>query len=141
VAPAGATCDQYVSSVDFFPTMLEVAGLPARPDEHRDGMSFASVLKKPADEFRRGPIYWHYPHYGNQGGTPSAAVRDGDWKFIEFFEDGRGELYNLANDLGEQHNLADVDGDRAATMREQLHRWQEAVGARRPTPNPNYQPE
>jgi len=139
VAKRGAVCDQYVTSTDFYPTMLAMAGLPPRRQQHVDGKSFAPLLTGEA-EFERGPIFWHYPHYGNQGGTPAAAVRDGDWKLIEFFEDGRSELYNLASDLAEQHNLAQSQHERVATLQRQLHQWQLSVDARKPSPNPNYTP-
>ena len=83
------------------------------------------------------PIFWHYPHYGNQGGFPGAAVRLGDYKLIEFFEDGHTELYNIAEDLSEKNNLVEKLPDKAAELREMLHTWQQKVGARFPTPNPD----
>jgi arylsulfatase A-like enzyme len=137
VTRPGATCEQYISSVDYYPTMLAMAGVEQRPEQHVDGKSFAPLFEGESD-FSRGPIYWHYPHYGNQGGRPAAAVRDGDWKLIEFFEDGRTELYNLQSDLSEQRDLAESESDRAAAMRAQLQTWQKSVGAKFPTPNPKY---
>jgi arylsulfatase A-like enzyme len=137
VTQPGATCDQYITSTDYYPTMLAMAGLEQKAEQHLDGRSFTPLLQAKGN-FHRGPVYWHYPHYGNQGGRPAAAIRDGDWKLIEFFEDGRTELYNLASDLAEQHNLAKSESDRAAFMRNQLHRWQQSVGAKRPSPNPKY---
>ncbi len=79
----------------------------------------------------------HYPHYGNQGGSPGGAVRVGDYKLIEFYEDNRVELYNLRDDLGEQNDLAARMPDKAAELRQMLHQWRSEVGARMPTPNPN----
>ncbi len=88
----------------------------------------------------RQAIYWHYPHYGNQGGTPGSAVREGNFKLIEFFEDGRLELYDLREDPGERRNLADRDPDRARRMQRLLAEWRTAVAARIPQPNPAYRP-
>jgi arylsulfatase A-like enzyme len=139
VSKPGSVCDRYVISTDFYPTMLDMAGLALRPEQHLDGMSFAPLLKGEGD-YERGPIFWHYPHYGNQGGSPAAAVRDGDWKLIRFFEDNRTELYNLASDVGEQHESSAAEPDRAATMRLQLDDWLASVGAQMPTPNPNASP-
>jgi arylsulfatase A-like enzyme len=135
VARPGATCDQYTSSVDYYPTMLAMAGLAPRPQQTLDGKSFVPLLKSDQG-FQRGPIYWHYPHYGNQGGQPAAAIRDGDWKLIKFFEADRVELYNLRNDFSEQHDLAKGEPERAAAMLAQLEQWQERVGARFPSPKP-----
>lgn len=130
----GAVSNDYLISTDYYPTMLEMAALPPRPEQHVDGKSFAPLLKG-AQDFDRGPIYWHYPHYGNQGGSPAAAIREGDWKAVEFFEDGRTELYNLASDLSEQHDLSKSEPDRATTMQRQLHDWQRSVDAQFPSPN------
>jgi arylsulfatase A-like enzyme len=134
VTQPGAVCDQYVTSVDFYPTMLEMAGLP--PQEAIDGVSFAPLLRG-EDGFERGPVYWHYPHYGNQGGVPARAIRSGAWKLIEFFEDGRRELYNLADDLPEQHDLAADQPDRVKQLHGKLLAWSDEVDAVLPTPNPH----
>ena len=85
-------------------------------------------------------LFWHYPHYGNQGGAPGAAVRRGDWKLIEWFEDGRDELFNLAADLGEQTDLSAQEPDRVTQLHDELQAWQIQVGAQFPTPNLNYDP-
>ena len=81
VTKAGSTCDTPVTSTDFYPTLLELAGLPLRPQQQVDGMSLVPLLK--GDSLARGPLFWHYPHYGNQGGAPGGVVRDGDWKLID----------------------------------------------------------
>ena len=128
--------DTPVISTDFYPTILEMAGVAPRPEQHRDGTSLVSLLRG-AGVPVRGPMYWHYPHYGNQGGSPGAAIREGDWKLIEFFEDRPVELYNLAEDPGERNNLAAAMPERVAALRAKLDAWQEQVGARFPTPNPN----
>ncbi|MBD3266379.1 DUF4976 domain-containing protein, partial [bacterium] len=82
--------------------------------------------------------YWHYPHYGNQGGAPSAAVRDGDWKLIKWYEDGKLELFNLKNDIGEKKNLADQYPKKAQELHNILKKWLKSVEANRPSKNPNY---
>jgi arylsulfatase A-like enzyme len=137
VTKAGSTCDEYITSTDYYPAMLEIAGAAAQPTQAVDGKSFTPLLHGDKS-FKRGPIFWHYPHYGNQGGTPGAAIRDGDWKLIRFFEDDHVELYNLANDLSEKHNLASAEPNRVAKMREQLDDWLKSVNARFPSPNPNW---
>jgi hypothetical protein len=83
-------------------------------------------------------LFWHYPHYSDQGGVPSGAVRLGNWKLIEFFEDGRLELFNLAEDLGEKRNLVKREPGTAKRLHELLKEWRHSVQAAMPTPNPNY---
>jgi len=134
----GSTCTEPVISTDFYPTMLDLAGLPARPAQHVDGVSLRPLIEgKP---MTRGPIFWHYPHYGNQGGAPGGAVREGDFKLIEWYEDGRLELFNLRNDLGEQQNLAEKAPDVAKALHAKLVAWRKETGAKMPTPNPRYKP-
>jgi arylsulfatase A-like enzyme len=134
-AKAGSVSSAVVTSPDFYPTLLELAGLPLRPEQHRDGVSFVKALrgeKAPA----RGPVYWHYPHYGNQGGAPYGAVRDGYWKLIEWYEDGSLELFDLAKDPLEENNLAKKDPARVQELLAKLNAWRKDVGALMPTPNP-----
>ncbi len=134
VAKPGSTSDTVVTGPDFYPTLLELTGLPARPKQHVDGVSFAESLRGGVQS--RGAVYWHYPHYGNQGGAPSGIVRDGDWKLIEWYEDGSIELFNLAKDIGEKKNLAKKESARAKELLEKLRTWRASVGAIMPTPNP-----
>jgi len=134
VTKPGAICSEPVFSADFYPTILELANLPARPAQHKDGVSFVPLLKQQG-KLKREAIYWHYPHYGNQGGSPGSAMRMGDWKLIEFAEDNRVELYNLRDDIGETRNLArDITGH-VASMQQKLHAWQREVGAKFPAIN------
>ncbi|MGF1579225.1 MAG: sulfatase [Gemmataceae bacterium] len=136
-APPSRTCEVPVISTDFYPTMLEMAGLRQRPKQHTDGVSLVNLLRGRAKDIER-PLYWHYPHYSNQGGTPGSSVRLGDYVLIEFFEDKHVELYNIKKDLGQKHDLAKKMSDRAAEMRTMLHRWRQSVDANLPRPNPNW---
>jgi arylsulfatase A-like enzyme len=129
---AGAICDVPVTSVDFVPTLLELAGIAAKPGMPLDGISMAGLLRGEAGDANR-PIFWHYPHYANQGGWPAAAVRAGDWKLLEFFEDHRVELYNLKEDIGEQRNLSAGNPGKTQELLGLLHQWQERVKAAMPT--------
>jgi arylsulfatase A-like enzyme len=126
-----------VISTDFYPTMLEMAGLPLKPEQHVDGESMVPLLKGEG-VLRRQAIFWHYPHYSNQGGKPGGAVRVGEFKLIESYEDDRIELYNLQADLGERHDLAAEMPNRAAELRRILHEWRDEVGAVMPEPNPDW---
>jgi arylsulfatase A-like enzyme len=125
-----------VVSTDFYPTMLEMAGLPPLPKQHADGVSLVPLLKG-KQQVDRDAIYWHYPHYSNQGGFPGGAVRMGDWKLIERFEDGRVQLYNLADDIGERSDRAADEPARVNNMRLALHKWYEQVDAKFLTAKPN----
>ncbi|HEX2950077.1 MAG TPA: sulfatase/phosphatase domain-containing protein, partial [Armatimonadota bacterium] len=139
VISPGSESDSLVTTPDFYPTLLEAAGLPLRPEQHVDGMSFLPLLHGDTT-FDRGAIFWHYPHYGNQGGTPGSSVRMGDYKLIEFFEDGRLELYNLREDVSETHNLAAELPDITRELHEQLRAWRQSVEAKIPQPNPDFVP-
>jgi arylsulfatase A-like enzyme len=134
---AGSTCSVPVSSPDFYPTLLELAGLDPIPQQHCDGMSFAPLLRGETS-LKRDGIFWHYPHYGNQGGTPGSSVRAGDYKLIEFFDDGRLELYNLRRDIGEEKNLAEREPEKRDELHALLKEWREKVEAKIPQPNPNW---
>ena len=128
-------CSEPVISTDFYPTMLEIAGLEQKPMQHMDGMSLVPLLK--GDKLERGAIYWHYPHYGNQGSSPGSAVREGEWKLIEWHEDGGVELYNLRDDIGEKKNLAEKYPEVKQRLYEMLKRWRKSVDAKMPSANPN----
>ncbi len=137
VTNAGSTCDTPVISTDFYPTLLELAGLPLDPKQHKDGVSLAPLLKGHALD-RGVPLFWHYPHYGNQGGAPFGAIREGDWKLIEWYEDGQLELFNLREDIGEKRNLAATQPDRAKALHAKLAAWRKSVNALMPRPNPDW---
>ena len=136
----GRVCDDPVLSTDYFPTLLQLAGLPARPDLAVDGQSFAPVLTGGAVEQQR-PLAWHYPHYHGSEWTPGAAIRVGKWKLIEFYEDGDAELYHLGRDPGEQTNLAAAEPEQLQHMQTALAAWQKSISAALPAPNPNWKPQ
>ena len=136
----GSVSDVPVTSTDFYPTMLEMAGLELKPQQHMDGVSLAPLMTGKG-ELEERPLFWHYPHYCNQGGKPGAAIRQGDFKLIEFFDPGLVELYNLAEDIGETKNLAESMPEKVEEMLQLLHNWQEEIGAEGMDPNPDFDPE
>ncbi len=138
VTKFGSVCREPMISTDYYPTFLEMAGAPARPQQHRDGVSLVPLLKGGTRAER--PLFWHYPHYSNQGGGPGGAVRLGDYKLIEWFEDMRVELFNVREDVGERNDLAAKQPQKTAALRQQLHEWRASVNAQMMTPNPGYQP-
>ena len=133
VTKPASVCNEPVVSTDFYPTMLAMAGLDTLPDQHVDGISLVPLLQgKP---MTRGPIFWHYPHYGNQGGGPGGAIRDGDWKLIEWYEGGgRFELYHISDDISEKQNVAECKPDRTRELYEKLQGWRDRMDAEYPTP-------
>ncbi len=136
--PNGSTNATPVTGADFYPTILELCGVPLKPDQHVDGVSLAPLLA--GDTIAPRPLYWHYPHYDNQGGEPSSIYRDGDWKLIHYYEDGHNELYNVSTDIGEASDLSRTHPARTAQMAEQLDEWLRSVGAKFPQPDPSYSP-
>ncbi len=134
VAP-GSVCDVPVTSPDLYPTMVELASEEMMDEQQVDGVSLMPLLRG-GSSLERQAIFWHYPHYGNQGGTPGSSVRVGNYKLIEFFEDRHVELYNLHDDIGETHDLAPTHPDIVAELHTLLIDWHEQVEARRPQPNP-----
>jgi arylsulfatase A-like enzyme len=141
VTRPGTMSDIPVITTDFYPTLLEAAGLKAKPEQHRDGLSFATVLRggEAVDSLRQRPLFWHYPHYSNQGGGPAGAVRLGNWKLIESYESARIELFDLQKDPAESHDVAQAEPKRAADMKQMLQEWRASVGAKMPRPNPDYE--
>ncbi len=139
VIEPGRKCHEPCTSPDWYPTLLSAAGLPLEPQNHADGADLMPALR--GENFERGPIFWHYPHYSNQGGTPAASIRHGDWKLIEFFEDHHLELYNLREDIGEKRNLAAAEPQRAGQLHKTLRAWQKEIEALFPKVNIHYQPQ
>jgi len=134
--PAGRTVDTPVINTDWTPTFLEFCGLKARSP--LDGMSFAPLLK--GGDLPPRSLFWHFPHYSEQGNRPGGAIREGDWKLIEHYEDGKLELFNLAQDIGEEHDLAAQEPKHVGELKAKLAEWRKAVGAQENKPNPNFDP-
>jgi arylsulfatase A-like enzyme len=145
----GRKCETPIIGLDFYPTILEMAGAPTPAGHVLDGKSFLPLLQG-ADRLQREAIFWHYPVYLEPYNdsqwpwrtTPAGAVRAGDWKLIEFFEDQRIELYNLRDDIGEKNNLATAMPQKANELRAMLVRWRKSVNAPVPTArNPEFDPQ
>lgn len=129
VVPAGQVCSVPVRSEDLFITLAAAAGAKLPEDRDYDGVSLIPLLQGRANSLPREYLYWHFPHYSNQGGRPSSAIRFGDWKLIEHFEDGQLELFNLRSDLGETRNLAEQHPDLRDKLHSELVAWRKRVGA------------
>ena len=136
--PAGVVCGTPATTIDIYPTLLELAGLSGVPGPPLDGVSLAAMLGDPSAGLSRDTLYWHLPHYHHS--TPASAIRSGNWKLIEFFEDGALELYDLGGDPGESRNRATSEPRRAASLQAELAAWRERVGARMPVSNPAFDP-
>jgi arylsulfatase A-like enzyme len=141
VAKPGTTCDVPVASVDFYPTLLELTGGKPIVGQTLDGVSLVPLLRG-AKALPRERLFWHFPCYVGRA-TPSSAVREGDWKLVEFFEDGgRVELYDLANDPSERRDLSHERAERTASLVTTLHAWQRETAAAIPREaNPAYDPQ
>lgn len=135
---AGKT-DVPVSGADVFATLAEACQLQVPV---HDGRSVLAALRGEAvvPELRDRPLFWHYPHYANQGGRPGGAIRHKEWKLIEFYETGRRELFNIKNDSGEGRNVAEENPAVVEQLAKSLDDWRKDVGAQMPTPNPDYKP-
>ncbi len=125
-----------VTGTDFYPTILDLVGAELKPTEHSDGVSLLPLLK--GETLKTRALYWHYPHYGNQGGEPSSIIRLGDWKLIHYYEDGREELYNLKNDLAETNDIAKNYQNIASELSKSLFNYLNIVGAKFPERDPEY---
>lgn len=134
----GSICNEMIIGMDIYPTFLEMAGLPLRPEEHRDGISIAPLLTGDRAELDRDKLYWHYPHYHRT--VPYGAIRHDNWKLIEFYEDQEIELFDLGADPTESNNLAQSNPNKAAQLLGELSAWRESVGAQMMTSNPNHDP-
>jgi arylsulfatase A len=138
VNKAGTVENTPAITVDLYPTLLEMTGV--KPLQSLvDGISLAPLLKSGAKPDRDG-IFWHYPHYHPGGATPYSAIRSGDFRLVHFYEDGRDELYDLANDVGETKDLAATEPVRAKALRSRLDAWLKTVDAQLPSPNPAFDP-
>jgi arylsulfatase A-like enzyme len=138
VARPGSVCDTPVIGQDLYPTILSMADVKTAHGQVIDGVDRSHLLRgEPMHP--RDALYWHYPHYSNQGGRPGGAIRRRDLKLIEWYETSQTELYDLSRDPGEEHDLAAERPEDAAQLRAQLTGWRQSVGAQMPTPNPDYE--
>ncbi len=135
IAQAGSISNEPVISHDFYPTILQLAGLPSNPKQHVDGLSLVPLLQG-NDHLERDALFWHYPHYHGSKWTPGSAVRSSEWKLIEFFEENKIELYNLNEDIGESNDLALEYPAKAKELKKILDDWRTELGAKIPIPNP-----
>lgn len=137
VASTGGVSEKVVTGSDYYPTVLELAQIKTEPGQAADGESFVTSLS--GSQEQRKPAYWHYPHYGNQGGRPGGAIRDGDWKLIEWYgpdaENSQVELYNLADDLDETDDLASTLPSQRERLLTALRDYREKLNAKMPTAN------
>jgi arylsulfatase A-like enzyme len=134
----GQTSRQLATSMDFYPTILELLGLELMLDQHVDGESLATQLLGAEAEGTRS-LFWHFPHYHGSGNRPSAAIRSGNYKLIQWFEQDSLELYDLSNDLSERLNLVDSLPGKTQELSQTLQQWQAETGAKFPIANPNYE--
>jgi len=135
----GSLCEVPVTGTDFYPTLLELAGSTVTPAQPIDGVSLVPLLK--GGNIPERPLYWHYPHYGNQGGDPTSIIKEGKWKLIHFWEDEHDELYDLESDLSEQTDVSAGHPDIAESMSRKLSDWLKEMDARMPVPDTAYDPE
>lgn len=125
----GTVCEVPVISTDFFPSILDMAGLPLQPEDHPDGVSLVPLLKG-EKKLERDAIYWHFPHYSNHGmQSPGGAIRLGDYKLLEYFENNTVQLFNLKKDPGEQNDLAKAQPKKAGELLKMLQVWRQEVSA------------
>ena len=135
ITKPGSVIEEPVIGVDYFPTLCAALGARAGTV---DGVDVRPALR--GSPLPERPLFWHYPHYSDQGGAPGGAVRLGAWKLIEFYEDGRLELFNLEEDIGERRNLVRREPARAKRLHSLLAGWRRSVNASMPEPNPMYDP-
>ena len=142
MAEQGAVYDVPVISMDFYPTLHELADIkvPQKIEQSWDGVNLAKALKG-STSVNRKSLFWHYPHYHIEGARPYSGIRKGDYKLIRFFEDDSYELYNLKNDISETNNLKNEYPEKVAELKQMLFAWYKKVNAQMPTENPNYDPK
>ncbi len=132
----GASTDFPVVGTDFYPTILDLIGADKLPNQHIDGVSLKPLLE--GKTLAKRPLYWHYPHYGNQGGEPSSIIQEDGWKLIHYWENDRNELYNLSLDINEQNNVASKHLKLTEKLNNKLNSWLLKVGANMPTKDLEY---
>ncbi len=131
--------EEPVINTDLYPTLLDLAGFPLKPEQHIDGISLKPLLE--GGSIAERPLFWHYPHYGNQGGEPSSVIRFGNWKLIHYWEDDRNELYDLSSDPSEQNDIVGLHPEISSDLYQKLDSFLISVNARYPEPDPQYDPD
>jgi arylsulfatase A-like enzyme len=137
VTKAGDESDTPISSIDYFPTLVEATGAAAKAEGRIDGVSLVPLLRR--EKLADRALYWDYPHYGNQGGAPGSAIREVNWKLIEWREDGALELYDLEKDPSEKNDLSEAQPETTNRLHGKLVEWRKEVGAKMPQVNPKYE--
>jgi arylsulfatase A-like enzyme len=138
IIKAGTESAELVTGTDYYPTILQMVGLPLMPQQHADGVSLGPVLGR-QEQLDRDAIYWHFPHYSNHGlQSPGAAIRSGEYKLLEYFENGTVQLFNLNDDLSEQNDLSKMHPEIVQHLQAKLLKWRNEVGAKMMSRNPNY---
>ncbi|MEP0212422.1 MAG: sulfatase/phosphatase domain-containing protein, partial [Cellulophaga sp.] len=135
----GTTSAVPVMGIDFYPTILDMVGVTNYNAKEIDGESFLPILTGAKSKLKRKSLFWHYPHYHRT--KPYGSILDNNWKLLEFFEDGKLELYNLTTDPNETTNLASTNVVKVRKMKKKLEKWRASVGAQMMKQNPNYNPE
>lgn len=135
----GAVSNELVISNDLYPTILDIAGLPPRPDQTLDGVSLVPSLR--GESLERETLYWHFPHYSNHGmQSPGGAIRMGDYKLLEYYENNTVQLFNLKHDIGESKDLTELLPEKVEELRQKLSDWRRSINAEKMLNNPNYDP-
>jgi len=138
VTEPGTICDEPVISTDFYPTILDMAGLSLKPEQHKDGRSLAGLLKN-GEDLNRQAIHWHYPHNSPQGSGPASAIRMGQYKLIKYYYENKVELYDLSVDIREHHDISDDKPELTAKLLKDLNTWLDRMDASFPSSNPEYE--
>ncbi len=139
VTTPNSETDVPANGIDWYPTLLDLAGVPVPKQQQVDGVSLVPVLK--GKTINERPLFWHYPHYGNQGGDPSSIIMEDEWKLIYYHEDLHSELYNLKTDIGEHNDIIEDHPGRAKTMLAKLKQWLKETNAKFPTKDPLHDPK
>ncbi|MFD2727640.1 sulfatase [Hyunsoonleella rubra] len=129
-----------VVSTDLYPTLLDLANLPLKQEQHLDGVSLKPLIEGKQAEINR-PLFWHYSHYGNQGGEPSSIIQKEGWKLIHYWEDGREELFKLPSEENDNQNVVAQHPEIAKNLSNQLLTWLKEVNAQYPTPDAEFNPD
>lgn len=133
----GKTCVEPIYTTDYYPTILAATGHELKPEQHKDGVSMLNYLADPSAESSGRALFWHYPHWGNQGGSPGTAVRHGKWKLIRWGWPERAELFDLEKDPGESTDLYAAHPEIVTELNERMENFFKETKARFPTKNPN----